>query len=43
MDFLHTLMVCIANWMYLIEGFGDHSGSDHINWCVTLFCVKAYC
>lgn len=32
MDFVHTVMVCIANWLYLVEHFGDRSGTDEINW-----------
>lgn len=34
MDFVHTVMVCIANWMYLIEGFGDVNTTDHISWSI---------
>lgn len=40
MDFVHTVMVCIANWLYLIEHFGDTSGTDEINWyepCLSVF------
>ncbi|KIP03353.1 hypothetical protein PHLGIDRAFT_130199 [Phlebiopsis gigantea 11061_1 CR5-6] len=34
MDMLHTIMVCIANWSYLIEHFGDVRRSDHIIWSI---------
>ena len=37
MDMLHTVMVCIANWSYLIEHFGDVRRSDHIIWCVPIY------
>ena len=40
---LHTVMVCIANWSYLIEHFGDVRRSDHIIWCAsTYFLVADY-
>ncbi|EKM49702.1 uncharacterized protein PHACADRAFT_167057 [Phanerochaete carnosa HHB-10118-sp] len=29
-DFAHTIMVCIANWTYLISNFGDANATDHI-------------
>ncbi|KAI0088567.1 hypothetical protein BDY19DRAFT_993953 [Irpex rosettiformis] len=33
MDFVHTIFVCIANWSYLIEGFGNRD-FDHIMWSI---------
>jgi hypothetical protein len=35
MDFAHTIFVCIANWSYLIEGFGERD-FDHITWLAKL-------
>ena len=34
LDFVHTIMTCIANWVYLIQHFGDQAEADHITWCV---------
>ncbi|PSS06560.1 hypothetical protein PHLCEN_2v3618 [Hermanssonia centrifuga] len=31
LDFMHTIMACIANWVNLIEHFGDTSQADHIS------------
>lgn len=35
MDFLHSIMVCIANWSTLVDRFGvDPKGMDYITWYV---------
>lgn len=35
MDFLHSIMVCIANWSTLVDRFGaDSKGMDYITWYV---------
>ncbi|THH02602.1 hypothetical protein EW026_g262 [Hermanssonia centrifuga] len=38
LDLLHTIMVCLANWSYLIVHFGDGEASKKIAWpvCVTI-------
>lgn len=33
MDFVHTIFVCIADWYYLIHGFGEPD-YDYIPWYV---------
>ncbi len=34
MGFVHTIFVCIADWYYLIHGFGEPD-YDYIPWYVT--------
>ncbi|THH01927.1 hypothetical protein EW026_g854 [Hermanssonia centrifuga] len=36
LDFMHTIMACIANWVNLIEHFGDTSQADHISWSIAV-------
>lgn len=34
LDFVHTVMACIANWVYLVKHFGDRVEADHITWSI---------
>ncbi|KAI0345669.1 hypothetical protein BDW22DRAFT_1353239 [Trametopsis cervina] len=33
MDSIHTIFVCVADWSYLVAGFGDRN-FDHITWSI---------
>ena len=35
MDFTHTIMICIANWVYLVQNYGNFPQTDHITWYVS--------
>ena len=35
LDFLHTVMICIANGTYLIKYFGNVPASERITWWVS--------
>lgn len=37
LDLLHTAMICLANWSYLIVNFGDRTISDFVFWCAASF------
>lgn len=32
LDLVHTVFICVANWIYLVENFGDVAKADHIFW-----------
>ncbi|CAL1714223.1 unnamed protein product [Somion occarium] len=36
LDLSHTTMVCITNWMHLIDNFGNHAITDRIAWSVSV-------
>ncbi|KAJ3556119.1 hypothetical protein NM688_g2205 [Phlebia brevispora] len=36
LDLSHTIMICIANWIYLIRHFGDRAEADHITWSIAV-------
>lgn len=34
LDLVHTVMICLANWMYLIAHFGNGVAAQEILWYV---------
>ncbi|THG96426.1 hypothetical protein EW026_g5404 [Hermanssonia centrifuga] len=36
LDSSHTIMMCVANWMYLIQHFGNSDETDHISWAIAV-------
>ncbi|KAK7685661.1 hypothetical protein QCA50_011005 [Cerrena zonata] len=42
LDLLHTVMICVTNWLYLIQNFGSYEISHTIVWSVAVtICVTA--
>ena len=33
LDLFHTVLVCIGDWQYMIENFGNVDVTDHAFWC----------
>ena len=40
LDIIHAAMVCLANWSYLIDHFGDDEASKRIAWCAATFQLR---
>lgn len=43
LDFIHTAMICSANWQYLIEHFGNSHASLRIAWYVHVTTLWTQC